>query len=92
MGKRLSEKEYTDMALELEHDNYGLTGEPTYPPEVTLRRGRPTRDSGLRGGALIRSVRLAQPMAGRLNAQAKAEKVSQSEIMRRALDEYLARH
>ena len=54
----------------------------------TLRMGRPVGE-GRRGSSPTRTIRLPAELNRRLDAYTSAEHTTPSEVMRRALDEYL---
>ncbi len=85
--RRLTEDEYTDIALDFERGDIRPVGEPSYGDTV-LRRGRPSGQSA-RGSTPVRSFRLPAPLIEQLEQRAQAEHVSTSEITRKALAEYL---
>lgn len=87
--KRLTEDEYTEMALDFEREDIRPVGEPVYGDTI-LRRGRPSGQH-TKGSTPVRSFRLPEPLIERLDQRAAAEHVTTSELTRRALTEYLAR-
>jgi hypothetical protein len=56
----------------------------------TLRMGRPV-GGNRRGTSPTRTIRLPTELDGRLDAYVSAEHTTPSEVLRRALDEYLRR-
>lgn len=90
--KRLSVTDYERMA-----DDYAATPvretEVVGPMEIgmtVLRKGRP---AGMRKGKTPgQSVRLPETLRERLAAQAEREAATPSEVIRRAVSEYLDRH
>lgn len=87
MAKRSAE-DYAAMSTEVESGDYRVSG--TVEPGSTLRMGRPSGGER-RGISPSRTVRLPAELDGRLVAYADHEQVKPSEILRRALDEYLSR-
>lgn len=87
MAKR-SAKEYAEMSRAVETGDYTVAG----PLEMgaTLRMGRPVGESR-RGSSPTRTIRLPAELNNRLDTYASAEHTTPSEVMRRALDEYLGR-
>ncbi|MBS9534123.1 ribbon-helix-helix protein, CopG family [Mycobacterium sp. M1] len=87
MPKRTAD-DYAKMSAEVESGDYTVRG----PIEsgTTLRMGRPVGDSR-RGASPTRTVRLAAELDARLAEYAEHTHLSPSEIMRRALDDYLRR-
>lgn len=87
MAKRTGD-DYAKMSSDVESGNYTIRG----PIEAgtTLRMGRPAGDSR-RGASPTRTVRLAADLDNRLVEYAEHAHVSPSEVMRRALDDYLRR-
>lgn len=87
MAKR-SPKDYAEMSRAVESGDYTVAG----PLEMgsTLRMGRPTGESR-RGASPTRTIRLPAELNTRLDAYVSAEHTTPSEVMRRALDEYLGR-
>lgn len=58
---------------------------------ATLRIGRPRGRKVRQGTSPTRTIRLAAELDGRLVTHAEREHVNPSEIVRRALDDYLGR-
>jgi hypothetical protein len=89
MAKR-SAKDYASMSADVEAGEYTVSG----PVEMgrTLRMGRPVGGGPKRGPSKSRSVRLSAEMDGCLVALAAREDVEPSEVLRRALVEYVERH
>lgn len=87
MAKR-SAKDYAEMSRAVESGDYAVAG----PLEMgtTLRMGRPIGESR-RGSSPTRTIRLSAELNTRLDAYVSAEHTTPSEVMRRALDEYLGR-
>lgn len=87
MAKR-SIEDYAAMNADVEAGDYTVSG----PIEAgsSLRMGRPS-GSARRGASPTRTVRLAAELDNRLVEYAEHTRVSPSEIMRRALDDYLRR-
>ncbi|HEU0192082.1 MAG TPA: ribbon-helix-helix protein, CopG family [Mycobacterium sp.] len=87
MAKR-SAKDYAEMSHAVESGDYTVAG----PLEMgsTLRMGRPAGESR-RGSSPTRTLRLPAELNRRLDAHVSAEHTTPSEVMRRALDEYLGR-
>lgn len=87
MAKR-SAKEYAELSRAVESGDYTVAG----PLEMgsTLRMGRPVGESR-RGSSPTRTIRLPAQLNTRLDAYVSAEHTTPSEVMRRALDEYLGR-
>lgn len=88
MTARISKEDYAALSesYELEPARRDeMVGEPL------LRMGRPAAGSARRGPSPTRTVRLATDLDGRLAAYAEREHVKPSEIVRRALDDYLGR-
>ncbi|TXH10983.1 MAG: ribbon-helix-helix protein, CopG family [Spirochaetes bacterium] len=83
------EDRYTEMALALERGDFERVGEPEYGPRVSIRMGRPTGRSKARGVTPIRSFRLPTELTAELDRRAEAEHVPTSELVRRALAEFL---
>lgn len=88
MAKRDAD-DYAAMSADVESGDYTVSG-ALDPPGVTLRMGRPT-GGARRGTSPTRTVRLPVELDGRLVTYAEHEHVKPSEIMRRALDDYLSR-
>ena len=96
-GKKVPRKRLTVADYERMSDDYAAhpvrDTEVVGPVEVgmtILRKGRP---SGIRRGKTPgHSVRLPDGLSERLAAQAERENASQSEVIRRAVSEYLDRH
>lgn len=86
--KRLTDGDYTNLALEFERGDIHPVGEPVYG-DTALRRGRPSGRSA-RGNTPVRSFRLPAPLIEQLERRAQDEHVSTSEVTRKALTEYLA--
>lgn len=89
MAKR-NQEDYAAMSADVEAGEYTVSG----PVEMgrTLRMGRPVGGGPRRGPSKPRSVRLSAEMDGRLLALAAEEGVEPSEMLRRALVEYVERH
>ncbi|MET9212219.1 MULTISPECIES: CopG family ribbon-helix-helix protein [unclassified Nocardia] len=88
MAKRSAE-EYEAMAAEFEHGDYAVVGPIEAGPELTM--GRPI--GGARGGkSPVRTVRLPAELDARLAAYADQAETTPSDVLRRAVAEYLARH
>jgi hypothetical protein len=87
MAKRSAE-DYAEMSRAIESGDYAIAG----PVErgSTLRMGRPVGGSQ-RGASPTRTIRLPAELDKRLEAYVSAEHTTSSEVMRRALDEYLRR-
>jgi hypothetical protein len=92
--RKLTEAEYEEMALSYER-------EPIRPDEVigepfidtpTLKMGRPPGAEQSRGETPVRSLRLPADMEKRLMAVAEKQGVGGSEIIRRAIREFVDRH
>jgi hypothetical protein len=86
---RRSKEDYAAMSRAVEDGDYIVGG----PLELgaSLAMGRPI--GGRRGGVSpTRTVRLSTELDGRLEAYVVASHTSPSEVLRRALDEYLKRH
>lgn len=85
---RRSAKDYAEMSRAVESGDYTVAG----PLEMgsTLRMGRPVGESR-RGSSPTRTIRLPAELNRRLDAYTAAEHTTPSEVMRRALDEYLGR-
>jgi hypothetical protein len=85
MVKR-SDGDYAEMSRAVESGDYTVAG----PLEMgsTLRMGRPVGGSR-RGSSPTRTIRLPAELDKRLDAHASAEHTTPSEVMRRALNEYL---
>jgi hypothetical protein len=83
-----SANDYAEMSRAVESGDYTVAG----PLEMgsTLRMGRPVGESR-RGSSPTRTIRLSAELNKRLDAYVSAEHTTPSEVMRRALDEYLAR-
>ncbi len=86
--RRLTEAEYTGMALDFECGGVHPVEEPSYDGDTVLRRGRPSGRSA-RGSTPVRSFRLPARLIEQLEQRAQTEHVSTSEIARKALTEYL---
>lgn len=87
MAKRSAE-DYAEMSRAVESGDYTVAG----PLEMgsTLRMGRPVGESR-RGSSPTRTIRLPADLNSRLDAYVSAQHTTLSEVMRRALDEYLGR-
>ena len=87
MAKRTAD-DYARMSAEVESGDYTVHG----PVETgaSLRMGRPAGNNR-RGTSPTRTVRLAAELDTRLAEYAAHNHISPSEIMRRALDDYLRR-
>jgi hypothetical protein len=91
--RKLTEADYEDLSRSyVEH--------PVTPDEVVgesvvgttaLRKGRPTGERR-RGETPVRSLRLPPGLEARLLSLAEAEGVGGSEVIRRAIMEYVERH
>lgn len=57
-----------------------------------LKTGRPPRGAGKRGRTPVTSVRLPGELRKRMAKQAQAEGVGESELIRKAVDEYVTHH
>jgi hypothetical protein len=86
---RRSAEDYAAMSAAVESGAYTVGG----PLEVgaSLRMGRPV-GGRRRGASPTRTVRMSAELDLRLEAYAEAVHASPSEVLRRALDEYLNRH
>lgn len=86
---RRSVEDYAAMSAAVESGAYALEG----PLEVgaSLRMGRPVGGQRL-GASPSRTVRMPAELNRRLEVYAEAAHTSPSEVLRRALDEYLNRH
>ncbi|OIN77849.1 ribbon-helix-helix protein, CopG family [Mycobacterium malmoense] len=89
MARRNAE-DYAAMSRAVESGEYTVDG----PLEVgaSLRMGRPAGGQPRRGVSPTRTVRLSTELDIRLEAYAAASHTSPSEVLRRALDEYLKHH
>ncbi|MGW4633367.1 CopG family ribbon-helix-helix protein [Nocardia sp. NPDC004415] len=88
MAKRSAE-EYEAMAAEFENGDYAVVGPIEVGPELLM--GRPA--GGSRGGkSPVRTVRLPAELDARLTAYADEAETTPSDVLRRAVVEYLARH
>lgn len=87
MARRNTE-DYAAMSADVESGHYTVSG--TLESGSTLRMGRPAGGER-RGISPSRTVRLPVELDGRLVAYADHEHVKPSEIVRRALDDYLGR-
>lgn len=88
MAKRSAE-EYEAMAAEFQSGDYAVVGPIEVGPELAM--GRPV--GGARGGSSpVRTVRLPAELDARLAAYAEEAETTPSDILRRAVVEYLARH
>ncbi|MFD6389279.1 ribbon-helix-helix protein, CopG family [Nocardia sp. NPDC055029] len=77
------------MAAEFENGDYAVVGPIEVGPELVM--GRPV--GGTRGGnSPVRTVRLPAELDARLAAYADAAETTPSDILRRAVAEYLASH
>ncbi len=88
MTKRSAE-DYAEMSRRVESGEFAVSG----PLELgsTLRMGRPVGGKR-RGKSPSRTVRLPSDLDGRLAAYADETHTTPSEVVRRAVDEYLSRH
>lgn len=89
MAKRRSE-DYAEMSRAVEAGEYTVAG----PLELgaSLRMGRPIGGGERRGASPTRTVRLSADLEMRLEAYVSVSDTKPSDVIRRALDEYLNRH
>ena len=87
MAKR-SVEDYAGMSAAVESGAYTVGG---LEMEPSLQMGRPV-GGRRRGSSPTRTVRMSVELDLRLEAYAEAANTSPSEVVRRALDEYLNRH
>jgi Ribbon-helix-helix protein, copG family len=87
MAKRSAE-DYAGMSAAVESGAYTASGLEMGP---SLQMGRPVGGQH-RGSSPTRTVRMSVELDLRLEAYAEAVHMSPSEVMRRAVDEYLNRH
>jgi hypothetical protein len=92
--RKLTEAEYEDMALSYEREparRDEMIGEPLIDTPI-LKMGRPPGAGQKRGETPVRSIRLPADMEERLTTLAEKEGVGGSEIIRRAVREFIDRH
>lgn len=88
MVKR-SEEDYAEMSRAVEAGDYNVPG--TMHTGATLRMGRPLGGGRKGGSSPARTIRLPADMDARLQSFAEAHHSTPSDVMRRALDDYLQR-
>lgn len=90
MTKR-TPKDYEEMSRAVEAGDYTIRS----PMELgaTLRKGRPTKGTPAAGNTPVLAIRLPEPIRIEVEHRVKAgESGSASELIRRAVVEYLERH
>lgn len=80
---------YTEMALALESGDFERVGEPEYGPRVAMKMGRPVGKGKPRGVTPVRTFRLPADLSAALDSRAEHDHVPASELVRRALTEFL---
>lgn len=88
MAKR-SVEDYAEMSRAVEAGDYTVPG--TMDTGATLRMGRPPGGGRKGGSSPVRTIRLSADMDARLQSFAEAHHSTPSDVMRRALDDYLQR-
>ncbi len=88
MTKR-SADEYAELAADFENGDYAVVGPVEVGPGLSL--GRPA-GAERRGNSPVRTVRLPTELDERLAAYAAETETTPSDVLRRAVAEYLARH
>lgn len=89
MAKKRSPEDYSAMGRAVENGEYTVDGRLELG--TSLQMGRPVGGQR-RGASPTRTVRLSTELEKRLEAYVSASHSSPSDVIRRALDEYLKRH